>query len=140
MPELRRRLARLEHSAAEMLPDQQECPFCHGWELLAFSDEPNNTGPPQPCDGAGGTCRLCRMPPPGRHVLQLPAAIARHFATLPWSDEPRMRFVQKVMLLKAIATRDTQAAERAVKMLHERDANGLRHWLWPEIERSWTAR
>jgi hypothetical protein len=75
------------------------------------------------------------MPPPGTHVLQLPAPIAEYFATLPWSDSPRHRFIEKLMLLKAIAEHDTQEVERAIKMLHERDANGLRHWRWPEIER-----
>jgi hypothetical protein len=72
------------------------------------------------------------MPPPATHVLQLPAPIAELFATLPWSDSPRLRFVEKLMLLKAILQHDTQEAERAVRMLHERDAPGLRHWHWPE--------
>ena len=121
MADLKRRLTRLERSAGKLLPDQQRCPACRGRELLALSDEPDNTGAPQPYDGLGRTCRLCRMPPPGTHVLQLPAAITEYFSTLPWSDEPRMRFIGKLMLLKAIGERDTQEAERTVKMLHERD-------------------
>ena len=47
--------------------------------------------------------------------------------SLPWSDSPPHRFIEKLMLLKAIAGHDTQEAEREVRMLHERDANGQRH-------------
>jgi hypothetical protein len=120
MADLKRRLTRLEQSAGELLPDQQRCPACGGRELVAFSDEPDNTGPPQPYDGPGGTCRLCRMPPPGTHVLAIPAEIADYFASLPWSDEPRLRFLEKMMLLNAIFEQDVQEAERAVRMLHKR--------------------
>jgi hypothetical protein len=135
MAALRHKLARLEQTVGELLPDQKHCPFCQGHELLAFSDEPDNVGARLPYDGPNGTCRLCRMPPPGTHILQLPAGIAEIFAKLPWSDEPRFRFIEKRMLLKAIATRNTQEIEREVTMLHARDADGRRHWRWTEYPR-----
>jgi hypothetical protein len=75
------------------------------------------------------------MPPPGTHILQLPPPIADYFATLPWSDSPRHRYIEKALLLKAIADKDIQEADRAVKILYERDANGMRHWRWPEFGR-----
>ena len=133
MADLKRRLTRLEESAGELLPDQQSCPACRARELLAFSDEPENVSSRLPYDRPDGTCRVCRMPPPGTHVLQLPAPISEFFATLPWSDCPRQRFLEKLMLLKAIAKHDTQEVQRTVTMLHQRNANGLRHWRWPEM-------
>ena len=132
MPQLRHRLKRLEQSAHALLPDQPRCPACQGRTRLAFSDEPDNTGPPHPYDGSGGTCRLCRMPPPGIHLLRLPAPIAAYFATLPWADSAPHRFIQKLMLFKALAERDTQVAERVVTRLYEHDASGMRKWRWPE--------
>jgi hypothetical protein len=65
--------------------------------------------------------------------MQLPPPIAEYFATLPWSDSPRHRYIEKALLLKAIAEKDIQEAERAVRILYERDANGMRHWRWPEF-------
>ena len=132
MAALNRRLARLEQSAGELMPDQQRCACCQARPLLAFSDEPENTGPPQPYSGPSGTCPLCRMPPPGKDVLTLPAQIAELFATLPWADEPRLRFIEKLLLLKAIAQREIGEVDRIVRSLCERDANGQRRWRWPE--------
>ena len=136
MPALRRRLTRLEHSVGELLPDQQHCPFCHGRKLLAFSDEPDNVGSRLPYDRPNGTCRLCRLPPPGTDIVRLPAAVAEYFARLPWSDDGRHRFIEKLMLLKAIAKRDTEDMARIVTRLLENDANGMRHWRWPAIKGS----
>jgi hypothetical protein len=45
------------------------------------------------------------MPPPGKHVPQLPAPITEYFAVLTRSDSPRLRFIEKLMLLKVIADR-----------------------------------
>jgi len=127
MAELRRRLARLEKSAGELLPDQRRCPMCHGGKLLAFSDEPDTTGRLFYLRD-DGTCCECRRPPPGTCIIQLDAPIAEYFATLPWADDPQRRFLQKVELFLAIARRDEQNAERIVKGLQESDPNGRRHW------------
>ena len=128
MAELRRRLARLEKSAGELLPDQRRCPMCHGEELLAFSDEPDNTGRRFPYDGSDGTCRQCGMPPPRTCMIQLATPIGEYFATLPWSDDPQTPFLEKARLFEAIAQRDVQKAERIVEGLEESDADGRRHW------------
>lgn len=130
MQQLKAKLARLEQSVATLLPDQNSCPACRGRERLALSDEPENTGPPQPYDGPGGTCRLCRMPPPGTRILRLSAPLAEYFGTLPWAESAPHRFIEKLFLLKAIVQNDTAEAERAVRMLYDRDANGLRRWRW----------
>ena len=127
MASLKQRLSRVEQTARELMPDQQHCPACGGRERLAFSDEPENTGPPLPFDGPGGICRLCRMPSPGIKVHQLSPPVAEIFARLPWSDEPRLRFVEKLMLLKSLAEHDVQKTTRAVTMLYERATNGPPH-------------
>jgi hypothetical protein len=118
MAALKARLMRLERSAGDLLPDQR-CFCCQGREVLAFSD----VGPQLSHDG---TCRLCRMPPPGIKILQLPASLAEFFAGLTWSDDPVKRFMEKLMLFKAIGEHDEQVAEQVVRKLHERDADGLR--------------
>lgn len=133
MANLKHRLRRLAQTAGELLPDQRRCPACHGRPLVAFSDEPENTGSSRPYDGPGGTCRFCRMPPPGVRVLQLPEPVAKYFATLPWADSPVHRHLEKAELLVALlGKRDMQEVDRIVARLYERDANGLRHWQWPQ--------
>jgi hypothetical protein len=122
MAAMKARLLRLERSAGELLPHQC-CPCCKGREVLAFSDEPDNVGPQLTREG---TCRLCHMPPPGIKVLQLPASMAESFAGQAWSDDPVRRFMEKLMLFKAIGVQDELAAEQAVRTLHERHADRLR--------------
>lgn len=122
MAALKARLLRLERSAGELLPHQR-CPCCKGQEVLVFSDEPGNAGPQLTREG---TCRLCRMPPPRTKVVQLPAAMAEFFASLTWSDDPVTRFMEKLMLFKAIGVQDQLAAEQAVRTLHERHTDRLR--------------
>jgi hypothetical protein len=72
------------------------------------------------------------MPPPGSRLLELPVPIAQYFATLPWADSPIHRHLEKAELLIALCKRDMSEADRIVARLFERDANGLRHWRWPE--------
>lgn len=74
--------------------------------------------------GPDGTCRLCRMPPPGIEVLQLPAHFQEIFADLPWSKDPVRRFMEKLLLFKAIGERDAEAAEHAITMLYQRNTEG----------------
>src|SRR5438045_159970 len=100
MPEPGRRLTRLEQMVRALLPNQQRCPICKCRSLLAFSAEPENVGSRLPYDGPNGTCRQCRMPPPGLDLLKLPQALAAFFATLPWSAHPVHRWIEKTMLLK----------------------------------------
>jgi hypothetical protein len=121
MAELRRRLARLEGKAGELLPDQRRCPMCHGGKLLAFSDEPDTTAKRFYLRD-DGTCCECRRPPPGTCIIQLDAPIAEYFATLPWADDPQRRFLQKATLFEAIAQQDIQKVERIVEGLQESDA------------------
>jgi hypothetical protein len=132
MAGLRRRLRRLEQDAVALVPDQFRCPACRGRGLLAFSDEPNNVGPVHPYDGPNGICRLCRMPPPSTRVLQLSPSCAEHFAMIPWSDEPRLRYIEKMTLLMALGQHDTPEAKRIVTRLFEHDASGQRRWRFPE--------
>ena len=67
-------------------------------------------------------------------MLKLPASVAAFFATVPWSTSPNHRLIEKRMLLKAICARDDREAEQIVTRLRERDANGLRHWRWPDCQ------
>jgi hypothetical protein len=122
MAALNARLMRAERSAGKLLPDRR-CPCCEAQEVLAFSDEPDNVGPQLLRDG---TCRLCRMPPRTIKMLQLPASVAELFTGLPWSDDPVKRFMEKLMLFKAVGEQDEQLAEQVVRRLYERDASGLR--------------
>jgi hypothetical protein len=117
MADLRRRLVRLEQAIGLVVPEQTNCPACRGRHLIAFSDEPENVGPKLPYGGPGGACRLCRMPPPGTRIIELPARVTEHFAAIPWPEAPRPRFIEKVMLLKTIAKQDTQAVQRILDRL-----------------------
>jgi len=138
---LNHKLTRLEQSTAEMLPDQERCPCCHGATLSAFSDEPDNAGPRFPYDGPGGTCRRCRMPPPGTRLIPLSAPLAKCFAGLPWADDRRVRFHEKLLLFIAMHKRDAQEVERILSRMYQRDASGERHTMrmpTPKSERAAT--
>lgn len=130
MSGLSQRLMRLERSVGTMVPDQTHCIACHGLPLLAFSDEPENVGSRMPYDGPGDTCRFCRMPPPSIHVLKLPTPIAEQLRTLPWSNDPRHRHLEKLSLLRALLKGESEEAGRLVQRLHEKDASGRRQWLF----------
>jgi hypothetical protein len=76
------------------------------------------------------------MPPPGIRVLQLPEPIAKFFATLPWAHSALHRRLEKAELFVALCKKDVQEVDRIVARLHQRDANGLRHWRWQSLEQS----
>lgn len=102
MPELHRRLAKLERNASGLLNDT--CPACQGRTVLAFEDEPGNTGSRYPFDAPGGACRLCRQMPE-RTIIPLSPVVRKAFAALPFSDSPATRYADKVALLVAVYVR-----------------------------------
>ncbi len=146
---LKTQLTKLEQTAQKMMPDQDSCPCCHGAPLAAFPDESDNHGGPRlPYDGPNGVCRLCRQPPPCVKIFPLSPDQRKAFAAIPWSANPRLRFVEKLSLILAVWRQkaDGPALDRLNHFAHQRqlksvdeqlarlyanDTNGSRHWMPP---------
>jgi hypothetical protein len=112
--QLSNRVKRLERSMIDLLPDQKDCAACHGAALLVFPDEAVDIPPPIPYDGPGGTCRWCRRPPPGVRVITLAPDQRRAFAAIPWSQDPRERFREKLSLILTVWRRTAEGEALAV--------------------------
>ncbi len=110
MGTLKTKLTRLEAVTHRIVPDQYRCSCCHGEALVMFPGEANGGGPRLPYDGAGGVCRLCRQPPPEIHEIRLAEVEHKVFAVIPWSRNPRLRFVEKLYLLMAIRIRSAKGS------------------------------
>lgn len=149
MAELKRKLMRLELAAEELSPEQSKCPCCLGRPQIAFSDEPDNFGHGLPYDGAGGTCRLCHRPPTSTKIIPLSELHAKAYAAIPWSEDPRLRYIEKMSMMIGVwrehgsqEVRDflgtsphfsrIESIDRQLIRLQDRDANGMSKLRLPE--------
>ena len=122
MAQLNHKLVRLERELTRYAKrNPAHCRSCQGMPLVVFEDDLANLWP----YGADGRCARCGATPPSRSTVSLARLRCTElFAGMPFSPDPLFGKLERILLFKAVATRDWRAAEHVVQRVCERHTGG----------------
>jgi hypothetical protein len=100
---------------------------CHDRSALAFSDEPENVQ--MPFGFNAGVCGKCRQPLQTQ-IIPLSDYVTGIFKTVPWSADPKYRFLEKLTTVKLIggldpSDRDERELQRHIDRICDRADQGI---------------